>query len=65
MKKVKIELQDWYHECGDGCCTEWGTDIFVNGELMESNREDLDSALKEVLTHLGFDVEIVRKPQDE
>lgn len=35
MDKLKITLEDWDYECGDGCCTSYGTYIYLNGELLE------------------------------
>lgn len=33
---MKISLIDWDWECGDGCCVEWGTDLYIDGEKIES-----------------------------
>lgn len=59
--KLKIELKDWDHTCGDGCCYTYGTDIFLNGEkLDEQHGEDSENALKVVLEKLGYEVEIIK-----
>lgn len=59
FQDLKIELEDWDHTCGDGCCYNYGQDIYLNGEkLDESNAEDSVRALKAVLTELGYEVEI-------
>jgi len=34
-KKIKIELDEWMRNCGDGCCIEYGTTTKVNGEEMQ------------------------------
>ena len=58
-KILKIDLIDWEHICGDGCCHTYGTDIYLNGEkLDEQNAEDSENALKAVLDKLGYNVEI-------
>ena len=58
MNKLIIELKDWEHTCGDGCCYTTGTDIYLNGEkLDEQNAEDSTNALKAVLEKLGYKVE--------
>ena len=33
---MRISLIDWDWECGDGCCQEWGTDLYIDGEKIES-----------------------------
>ena len=58
MKKLDIEFKDWEHNCGDGCCYTYGTDIYLNGErLDEQHAEDSKNALKAVLEKLGYKVE--------
>ena len=54
-EELLIELEEWDHTCGDGCCYTYGVNIFVNGEQIEdedgSNPHQL---LKAVLTKLGY-----------
>ncbi len=56
--KIEILLVDWDHKCGDGCCYEYGVDIYVNGEKIEGDGTDSFNALRSVLKHLGYDAEI-------
>lgn len=58
MKKLEIKLKDWDYTCSDGCCSSFGTDIFINGEEIESSNADRYSVLHHILEHLGYDVEI-------
>jgi len=59
MIDIKIELRDWDYTCGDGCCYMYGKEVYLNGErLPEQYAEDSANALKEVLTKLGYNVEI-------
>ena len=58
MKKTDellIELEDWDSTCGDGCCYNYGINIFINGEQIEdedgSNPHQLLTA---VLNKLGY-----------
>jgi hypothetical protein len=54
-EELLIELEDWNHTCGDGCCYTYGVNIYVNGEQIED--EDGTSSyqlLKAVLTKLGY-----------
>lgn len=54
-EELLIELEDWNHSCGDGCCYTYGVNIYINGEQIED--EDGTSShqlLKAVLTKLGY-----------
>lgn len=60
-KKLKIEIKDWHYQCGDGCCDNYGTDIYLNGELVDTvESDDLENVLEKVLTLLHYEVEITR-----
>lgn len=65
--KLEIELEDWEYTCGDGCCYMYGTELRLNGEKLfdpenpEGNSfvgDNVESALRAVLTKLGYKVEI-------
>lgn len=59
MKTLKITLKDWEYTCGDGCCYDYGQDIYLNGEqLYEQYAEDSENALRAVLEKLGYKIEI-------
>ena len=58
MKKLKIELKEYCYNCSDGCCTNYGTITVVNGEEMAAHNQDAATILKQVLEHLGYEVEI-------
>ena len=62
-EELLIELEEWDHTCGDGCCYTYGVNIFVNGEQIEdedgSNPHQLLTA---VLNKLGYtDVKVEYK----
>lgn len=59
MKKIKIELHDYSHDCADGCCTDYGTIVKVDGVEMPYRNQDPGTILEQVLNHLGYDVEVV------
>lgn len=71
---IHIELQDWHTKCGDGCCDEYGTDVYLNGELLETTHEDgsktdvdgesVTDTVMTVLKKLGYNVEIERTWKD-
>jgi N-acetyl-anhydromuramyl-L-alanine amidase AmpD len=59
MKTLRITLKDWEHTCGDGCCYDYGQDIYLDGEkLDEQHAEDSENALRAVLEKLGYKIEI-------
>jgi len=62
-KEINITLEDWDHECGDGCCTMYGTEISVNGEKCENQYagDSVEESLKFVLDKLGIKYKIIVK----
>jgi len=38
--EMKIELQPYWHTCGDGCCDEYGYNVLVDGKIIGSIGED-------------------------
>ena len=53
--EVLIELEDWNHTCGDGCCSTYGTNIYINGEQIEDeDGMNPHQLLQAVLTKLGY-----------
>jgi len=59
MKKVVIYIEDYFYDCADGCCTNYGTIVKVDGIEMPFHNSDTKTILEEVLRHLGFEVEII------
>ena len=54
-EELLIELEDWNHTCGDGCCYTYGTNIYINGEQIEDeDGTNPHQLLKAVLTKLGY-----------
>lgn len=33
---MKVEFQEYVYECGDGCCTEWGTNLYIDDKFVGS-----------------------------
>ena len=62
MEELNIEIREWEHRCADGCCFEYGEEIYLNGkQLGRSNSgEDVEQSLKLVLEDLGYKVNIER-----
>lgn len=37
---MKIKTEDWTYECDDGCCYDWGTNLFIDDEFVGSYATD-------------------------
>ena len=62
---LKIELNEYWHKCADGCCDDYGTQVIVNGVEMPFHNQDAATILRQVLEHLGHEVEIIETYNDE
>lgn len=61
MKKIKIELDEYDYDCSDRCCTNYGTIVTVNGEELTCHNKDVSTIIRNILSHIGYDVEVVEK----
>lgn len=52
-KKIKITLQDWETNCGDGCCHEYGWDITINDETTSIFGNDILELIRVVANSFG------------
>ena len=69
--KLKITFKEWDYTCGDGCCTTFGTKLYLNDKELEHPNteildnsyvgEDVQTALHAVLKELGYEVEFENK----
>jgi hypothetical protein len=58
-ENLKIKTKSWDYTCGDGCCTTWGQDVFINNEKVSTgDYNNIELILKEVLEHLGYEIDI-------
>jgi hypothetical protein len=64
-KKIKIEIDEWVHNCSDGCCTTYGTTTKVNGEEMPLINQDVGTIVTMILEHLGYEVELIETYNEE
>jgi len=64
-KKIKVELNDYFYSCGDGCCDEYGTVVKVNGQELPYRNEDVPTILMQVLEFLGYEPYIICKYNDD
>jgi len=50
---VKIETQDWSYTCGDGCCYNYGTTLYIDEKEIEDRTfSSCGDAYEYVLTEL-------------
>ena len=54
---MKITLKDYHWQCGDGCCDEYGVELYVDENLIDTFADE-SAAYHFVLTNLlGHTVE--------
>jgi hypothetical protein len=64
-EKVNITMKRWDYTCGDGCCSDSGTDVTVNG-VKVTEYGNIDYILiSSVLNALGYDVDITFLDEDD
>jgi len=63
--KLHINLNEYYYDCGDGCCTNYGTITTVNGVELEYHNQDAYTMIKQILEHLGYEVEITENNEND
>lgn len=56
--KIKIIQKSYGYECGDGCCTEYGTSWYIDSGGIVHMSACEDSGWLAVLQELGIDAEI-------
>jgi len=61
MKKVKIHFKEYWYNCSDGCCTDYGVVTTINGEELDCRNEDTETIVEQILKKLGYDVEITKE----
>lgn len=62
---IKIEVKEWSHTCGDGCCYNYGMDVYVDGvQVNEFDVSEKEALLMAVLKHLGIEAEVTSDYDD-
>jgi len=56
--KHKIGIKSYSYECGDGCCSEFGHEYYVDGQFVHRSSCN-DNGWLAVLGALGIQAEIV------
>ncbi len=64
-RKVTVEFNEYDHTCADGCCNSWGFEVRVNGVELDAQNLDVQTQVRQILEHLGYEVEIINKYNGE
>lgn len=56
--KLNIKIDEYYYNCSDGCCTNYGTITTVNELELPCHNQDAPTMIKQILEHLGYEVEM-------
>ena len=57
-KKVKIVIDEYAYNCSGGCCYDYGLNISVNDVELPCENMDVGTQVKQILEHLGYEVEL-------
>lgn len=56
---INVEIREWSHTCGDGCCHTYGTDLYVDGvKVGDRDVSNSYTLVEELLKHLGIEAEV-------
>lgn len=63
---MKIETKDYFWECGDGCCTQYGTHLYIDGRLLEDREfsSSGDAYLYILQEVLGYEVDFIYEDEE-
>ena len=56
--KHEIVLSSWNWSCGDGCCDDYGTELFVNGVSISRYCDFSPDSLQMLFDALNIDADI-------
>ena len=63
---MKIETEDYVWECGDGCCTQYGTYLYIDGKKLEDREfsSSGDAYLYILQEMLGHEVDYIYEDEE-
>lgn len=64
-QKLSVILEDYDYSCTDGCCTMYGTRVFVNGEKLQAENTDTQTIVRGILEHLGYDAQVEHRDETD
>lgn len=64
---MKIETEEYMWECGDGCCTQYGTYLYIDGKKLEDREfsDPTDAYLYVLQEILGHQVDFIYNEDEE
>lgn len=64
---MKIETEEYMWECGDGCCTQYGTYLYIDGKKLEDREfsSSGDAYLYVLEEMLGHEVDFIYNEDEE
>lgn len=51
-----IRYESWNYECGDGCCSDYGVNMYINDYLFTDVSQDMEA--HSILDFLGIDYKL-------
>jgi hypothetical protein len=51
----EIIFKPWHYEYGDGCCSDWGTHVYINGFQAWIDGESVESVIEGLMEFLEID----------
>ena len=64
-KLREITFKSYHYECSDGCCSEWGTNVYINGFGACIDGESVESVAEGLMEFLEIDdVKILYEDED-
>lgn len=66
-KQLTVTFESWDYDCSDGCCTWFGTSLYLNNKKLphpdkdgsgDYVGDDIEISLRAVLKELGYNVKI-------
>jgi hypothetical protein len=62
----EVVFKPYHHSCGDGCCDEYGTNVYVNGFDLNCDGEDAEQVISALIEFLNIEnVSVERVYEDE
>lgn len=55
--KLKVTFKDWDYTCGDGCCFDCGTSLYIDDVHVSDRVDGAINAVIDLLKHLGYEVD--------
>lgn len=54
---LNIKMKHWNWECGDGCCTMYGIETYIN-DVLVCESSNTYSIIESILKHLDYNVTV-------